>query len=139
MTLFGYEPVLFIPPINTPLSNPTDGLEEVAIVVKRKSNIDKGNPASKDNYQVKTLSQLMQDMRVNTKWLTNQASKEVQEMQLIRKKLNQLGDKYGDDAVLAQMHRARVVRRNSRRRLAIKSFQITCGFLLIFVCILTIE
>ena len=40
----------------------------------------------------------------------------------------------GDDAVLAQMHRARVVRRNSRRRLAIKSFQITCGFLLLFVC-----
>ena len=40
----------------------------------------------------------------------------------------------GDDAVLAQMHRARVIRRNSRRRLAIKSFQITCGFLLIFVC-----
>ena len=80
-----------------------DGLDEIAIVVKRKSNVNKGNPAAKENYYVRTLSQIMQDMRVNTKWLTNQASKEVQEMQLIRKKLNQLGAKYGDDAVLAKL------------------------------------
>ena len=45
----------------------------------------------------------MQDMRVNTKWATNQADSEVISMQDIRKKLNQLGDKYGDDPVLAKL------------------------------------
>ena len=80
-----------------------DGLEEVAIVVKRKNNIDKGNPASKENYHVRTLSQIMQDIRVNTKWATNQADSEVISMQTIRKKLNQLGTNYGDDPVLAKL------------------------------------
>ena len=38
-------------------------------------------------------------MRANTRWLTNQADPDVILMQDIRK-LNQLGDKYGDDPVL---------------------------------------
>ena len=80
-----------------------DGFEDVAIVVKKKRNINKGNPAAKENYEVKTLSKIMQDMRVNTRWLTNQADSEVISMQDIRKKLNQLGDKYGDDPVLAKL------------------------------------
>ena len=80
-----------------------DGFEDVAIVVKKKRNINKGNPAAKENYEVKTLSKIMQDMRVNTKWATNQADSEVISMQDIRKKLNQLGDKYGDDPVLAKL------------------------------------
>ena len=42
-------------------------------------------------------------MRVNTRWLTNQAEDKVISMQDIRKKLNQLGDKYGDDPVLAKL------------------------------------
>ena len=81
----------------------SDGFEDIAIVVKRKKNINKGEPASKDNYEVKTLSKIMQDMRVNTKWETNQADSEVISMKDIRKKLNQLGDKYGDDPVLAKL------------------------------------
>ena len=80
-----------------------DGFEDVAIVVKKKRNINKGNPAAKENYEVKTLSKIMQDMRVNTRWLTNQADSEVISMQDIRRKLNQLGDKYGDDPVLAKL------------------------------------
>jgi hypothetical protein len=81
----------------------SDGFEDIAIVVKKKRNINKGNPAAKENYEVKTLSKIMQDMRVNTKWATNQADSEVISMQDIRKKLNQLGDKYGDDPVLAKL------------------------------------
>ena len=63
-----------------------DGFEDVAIVVKKKRNINKGNPAAKENYEVKTLSKIMQDMRVNTRWLTNQADSDVISMQDIRKK-----------------------------------------------------
>ena len=81
----------------------SDGFEDIAIVVKRRKNINKGDPASKENYEVKTLSKIMQDMRVNTKWQTNQADSEVISMKDIRKKLNQLGDKYGDDPVLAKL------------------------------------
>ena len=81
----------------------SDGFEDIAIVVKRKSNVNKAEPASKDNYEVKTLSKIMQDMRVNTRWETNQAQDEVISMKDIRKKLNQLGEKYGDDPVLAKL------------------------------------
>ena len=70
--------------------------EEIAFVVKRKGNPNKLDPSSNDNYEVKTLSQVMQQMRVETKWMTNQASTEVQEMQMIRSALNKLGTDHPD-------------------------------------------
>ena len=54
-----------------------DGTSELGIVIKRKNIVNKNDPTDSANYQVKTLSQLMKQMRVETKWMTNQASTEV--------------------------------------------------------------
>ena len=79
-----------------------DGAEEMAFIVKRKNIVNKLDPTDSANYHVRTLSQVMKQMRVETKWL-NQQLPEVKAMQIIRKKLNQLGDKYSDDLVLAKL------------------------------------
>ena len=79
-----------------------DGTEEIAFVVKRKNIANKLDPTDSANYHVRTLSQVMKQMRVETKWL-NQQLPEVKAMQIIRKKLNQLGTKYSDDLVLAKL------------------------------------
>ena len=73
-----------------------DGTSELGIVIKRKSIVNKNDPTDSANYQVKTLSQLMKQMRVETKWMTNQASTEVQEMQMIRSALNKFGTDHSD-------------------------------------------
>ena len=79
-----------------------DGTEEIAFVVKRKKIGNKLDPTDSANYHVRTLSQVMKQMRVETKWL-NQQLPEVKAMQIIRTKLNQLGTKYSDDLVLAKL------------------------------------
>ena len=79
-----------------------DGTEEIAFIVKRKNIANKLDPTDSANYHVRTLSQVMKQMRVETKWL-NQQLPEVKAMQIIRTKLNQLGDKYSDDLVLAKL------------------------------------
>ena len=79
-----------------------DGTEEIAFVVKRKNTPNKLDPTDSANFHVRTLSQVMKQMRVETKWL-NQQLPEVKAMQIIRTKLNQLGDKYSDDLVLAKL------------------------------------
>ena len=79
-----------------------DGTEEIAMIVKRKKIGNKLDPTDSSNYHVRTLSQVMKQMRVETKWLTQQLP-EVKAMQIIRTKLNQLGTKYSDDLVLAKL------------------------------------
>tara|TARA_R100001129_G_scaffold2820_1_gene2864 strand:+ start:1019 stop:3139 length:2121 start_codon:yes stop_codon:yes gene_type:complete len=79
-----------------------DGTSEIGIVIRRRKIADKETPTSSANYQVKTLSQLMKQMRVETKWMTNQASTEVKEMKIIVSKLNQLGKDH-PDALLAKL------------------------------------
>ena len=79
-----------------------DGAEEMAFIVKRKNIVNKLDPTDSANYHVRTLSQVMKQMRVETKWL-NQQLPEVKAMQIIRSKLNQLGTKYSDDLVLAKL------------------------------------
>ena len=79
-----------------------DGTEEIAMIVKRKSIANKLDPTDSANYHVRTLSQIMKQMRVETGWLTQQLP-EVKGMQIIRSKLNQLGTKYSDDLVLAKL------------------------------------
>ena len=79
-----------------------DGTSEIGIVIRRRKIADKENLTSSANYQVKTLSQLMKQMRVETKWMTNQASTEVQEMKIIVSKLNQLGRDH-PDVLLAKL------------------------------------
>ena len=79
-----------------------DGTEEIAMIVKRKKIGNKLDPTDSSNYHVRTLSQVMKQMRVETKWLTQQLP-EVKAMQIIRSKLNQLGTKYSDDLVLAKL------------------------------------
>ena len=79
-----------------------DGTEEIAFVVKRKNTPNKLDPTASANFHVRTLSQVMKQMRVETKWL-NQQIPEVKAMQIIRTKLNQLGTKYSDDLVLAKL------------------------------------
>ena len=79
-----------------------DGTEEIAFVVKRKNIANKLDPTDSANYHVRTLSQVMKQMRVETGWL-NQQIPDVKAMQIIRTKLNQLGDKYSDDLVLAKL------------------------------------
>jgi len=79
-----------------------DGAEEMAFIVKRKNIVNKLDPTDSANYHVRTLSQVMKQMRVETGWL-NQQIPDVKAMQIIRTKLNQLGDKYSDDLVLAKL------------------------------------
>ena len=79
-----------------------DGTEEIAFVVKRKNIANKLDPTDSANYHVRTLSQVMKQMRVETGWL-NQQLPEVKAIQIIRTKLNQLGTKYSDDLVLAKL------------------------------------
>ena len=79
-----------------------DGTSELGIVIKRKNIVNKNDPTDSANYQVKTLSQLMKQMRVETKWMTNQASTEVKEMKIIVSKLNQLGKDH-PDVLLAKL------------------------------------
>jgi len=79
-----------------------DGTSEIGIVIRRKNIVDKDNLTSSANYQVKTLSQLMKQMRVETKWMTNQASTEVKDMKIIVSKLNQLGRDH-PDVLLAKL------------------------------------
>jgi len=79
-----------------------DGTEEIAFVVKRKKIGNKLDPTASANYHVRTLSQVMKQMRVETGWM-NQQIPEVKAMQIIRSKLNQLGTKYSDDLVLAKL------------------------------------
>ena len=79
-----------------------DGTEEIAFVVKRKNIANKLDPTDSANYHVRTLSQVMKQMRVETGWLYQQIP-DVKAMQIIRTKLNQLGDKYSDDLVLAKL------------------------------------
>ena len=79
-----------------------DGTEEIAMIVKRKKIGNKLDPTDSSNYHVRTLSQVMKQMRVETGWLTQQLP-EVKAMQIIRSKLNQLGTKYSDDLVLAKL------------------------------------
>ena len=80
-----------------------DGTSELGIVIRRRKIADKENLTSSANYQVKTLSQLMKQMRVETKWMTNQASTEVKEMKIIVKKLNQLGKDHPDELLAKLM------------------------------------
>jgi len=79
-----------------------DGTEEIAMIVKRKKIGNKLDPTDSSNYHVRTLSQVMKQMRVETGWM-NQQIPEVKAMQIIRSKLNQLGTKYSDDLVLAKL------------------------------------
>ena len=80
-----------------------DGTSEIGIVIRRRKIADKETPTSSANYQVKTLSQLMKQMRVETKWMTNQASTEVKEMKIIVSKLNQLGKDHPDELLAKLM------------------------------------
>ena len=90
-----------------------DGTQEIGIVVKRKRNVDKRDVTASANYHVKTLSQLMKDIRVNTGWLVDIKDR-TKAMQIVRRKLNQLGTnhpdtflaklmEYGDRAYLEHM------------------------------------
>ena len=79
-----------------------DGSEDIALIVRRKGYKNKLDLTDSANYHVRTLSQLMEDVRVNTGWLTQQ-SDDVKAMQIVRSKLNQLKTKYSDDLVLAKM------------------------------------
>ena len=80
-----------------------DGTSELGIVIRRRKIADKENLTSSANYQVKTLSQLMKQMRVETKWMTNQASTEVRDRKIIVKKLNQLGKDHPDELLAKLM------------------------------------
>ena len=79
-----------------------DGTVDLGMVVRRKGYKNKKDLTDSANYHVKTLSQVMNDVRVNTGWLTQQ-SDEVKGMQLVRSKLNQLKTNYSDDLVLAKL------------------------------------
>ena len=79
-----------------------DGTEEIAMIVRRKKYGNKLDLTDSSNYHVRTLSQVMEDVRVNTGWLTQQ-SDDVKAMQTVRSKLNQLKTKYSDDLVLAKL------------------------------------
>ena len=79
-----------------------DGTEEIAMIVRRKKYGNKLDLTDSSNYHVRTLSQVMEDVRVNTGWLTQQ-SDDVKAMQVVRSKLNQLKTKYSDDLVLAKL------------------------------------
>ena len=79
-----------------------DGTEEIAMIVRRKGYGNKLDLTDSSNYHVRTLSQVMEDVRVNTGWLTQQ-SDDVKAMQVVRSKLNQLKTKYSDDLVLAKL------------------------------------
>ena len=76
--------------------------DEVAIVVRKDRVVNKSEPWAKENYHIRTLSQMMQDMRVKSGWLALKGDK-VKEMQAIRSLLNKLGTDYGDDPVLARL------------------------------------
>ena len=79
-----------------------DGTEEIGMIVRRKKYGNKLDLTDSSNYHVRTLSQVMEDVRVNTGWLTQQ-SDDVKAMQVVRSKLNQLKTKYSDDLVLAKL------------------------------------
>ena len=79
-----------------------DGTEEIAMIVRRKKYGNKLDLTDSSNYHVRTLSQVMEDVRVNTGWLVQQ-SDDVKAMQTVRSKLNQLKTKYSDDLVLAKL------------------------------------
>ena len=90
-----------------------DGTQEIGIVVQRKNKVNKLDVTDSANYQVKTLSQLMKDIRVNTGWLVAIKDR-TKAMQIVRRKLNQLGTnhpdtflaklmEYGDRAYLEHM------------------------------------
>ena len=79
-----------------------DGTEEIGMVVRRKKYGNKLDLTDSSNYHVRTLSQVMEDVRVNTGWLVQQ-SNDVKAMQTVRSKLNQLKTKYSDDLVLAKL------------------------------------
>lgn len=79
-----------------------DGTVDLGMVVRRKGYKNKLDLTDSANYQVRTLSQVMEDVRVNTGWLTQQ-SDDVKAMQVVRSKLNQLKTKYSDDLVLAKL------------------------------------
>ena len=79
-----------------------DGTEEIAMIVRRKKYGNKLDLTDSSNYHVRTLSQVMEDVRVNTGWLVQQ-SDDVKAMQVVRSKLNQLKTKYSDDLVLAKL------------------------------------
>jgi len=79
-----------------------DGTVDLGMVVRRKGYGNKLDLTDSSNYHVRTLSQVMNDVRVNTGWLTQQSS-DVKAMQLVRSKLNQLKTNYSDDLVLAKL------------------------------------
>ena len=79
-----------------------DGTIELGMVVRRKKYGNKLDLTDSSNYHVRTLSQVMEDVRVNTGWLVQQ-SDDVKAMQVVRSKLNQLKTKYSDDLVLAKL------------------------------------
>lgn len=79
-----------------------DGTVDLGMVVRRKGYKNKLDLTDSANYQVRTLSQVMEDVRVNTGWLTQQ-SDDVKAMQIVRSKLNQLKTNYSDDLVLAKL------------------------------------
>tara|TARA_A100001388_G_scaffold231716_1_gene184098 strand:+ start:86 stop:2080 length:1995 start_codon:yes stop_codon:yes gene_type:complete len=79
-----------------------DGTIELGMVVRRKKYGNKLDLTDSSNYHVRTLSQVMEDVRVNTGWLTQQ-SDNVKAMQIVRSKLNQLKTQYSDDLVLAKL------------------------------------
>ena len=79
-----------------------DGTEEIGMIVRRKKYGNKLDLTDSSNYHVRTLSQVMEDVRVNTGWLTQQ-SDDVKAMQIVRSKLNQLKTNYSDDLVLAKL------------------------------------
>ena len=79
-----------------------DGTIELGMVVRRKKYGNKLDLTDSSNYHVRTLSQVMEDVRVNTGWLTQQ-SDDVKAMQIVRSKLNQLKTQYSDDLVLAKL------------------------------------
>jgi len=79
-----------------------DGTVDLGLVVRRKGYKNKLDLTDSANYQVRTLSQVMEDVRVNTGWLTQQ-SDDVKAMQIVRSKLNQLKTNYSDDLVLAKL------------------------------------
>lgn len=79
-----------------------DGTVDLGMVVRRKGYKNKLDLTDSANYHVRTLSQVMNDVRVNTGWLTQQ-SDDVKAMQLVRSKLNQLKTNYSDDLVLSKL------------------------------------
>ena len=79
-----------------------DGTIDLGMVVRRKKYGNKLDLTDSSNYHVRTLSQVMEDVRVNTGWLVQQ-SDDVKAMQTVRSKLNQLKTKYSDDLVLAKL------------------------------------